>query len=256
MARPCYRRIGSLTVRLIGATGTKEAALFEKFRPYRTVQELEQANVLNWRSLSENQRRSRVSIGVIDDQPFAPQPNLERLGYRISFLGDPQAVDVVVPHHIVLCDLQGVGRAFGGNMQGAFFIDEIKKNHPEKIVIAYTGGTSNLSISREANKLSDYFLKKDATIEEWRDKLDEAILDLLDPIAVWNRQRMELVSRNIDTFSILKLEDQFSKSILEQKGGDKSPFVSYVNSVRTSQDIRAVVTSMIASGLYAILTGG
>lgn len=229
--------------------------MFEKWTTYQTVHDLEKAGAQPWRSMSENQRRSRVSIGVIDDQPFSPQQNLERLGYRITYLGDPQAVDVVVPHHVILCDLQGVGRAFGGNMQGAFFIDEIKKNYPEKVVVAYTGGTSNLLISREASKLSDFFLKKDATIEEWRDKLDDAIVELLDPHRLWNRQRSTLVSRDIDTLSILKIEDAFVRSVLERNSSDNSPFVQYVNSGKTSKDVRAVVTSMIASGLYALLVG-
>jgi hypothetical protein len=228
--------------------------MFDKFRVYQTAHLLERPELQVWRTMNERDRRAKIIIGVIDDAPFEPKQNLENTGYKIEYLGNPNTVDVVLKCHIVLCDLQGVGVALDPQKQGAFFIDEIKKNYPEKYVIAYTGGGLNASISRDAMTASDGFLKKDASIEEWRDKLDGLIVDLLDPYRVWQRQRLSLVKRNIDTFTILKLEDAFVRSIIAREPQESSSFSRMLNSGGVTGDARAIVQSMIASGLYALLT--
>jgi hypothetical protein len=60
----------------------------------------------------------------------------------VTLLGDPSNVDAVVPHNIILCDVQGVGHSLDSKKQGAFLIREIKAHFPDKYVIAYTGGSS------------------------------------------------------------------------------------------------------------------
>ena len=131
-------------------------------------------------------------------------------------------IDVVTPHHIVLCDLKGVGHALDARKQGAFVIREVKASYPEKYVIAYTGGLTHEVISREAFQTSDSFLKKDADIDTWVGKLDDFILQLLDPYIVWQRQRTALVQRQVDTLTILTLEDAYVRSIIFKSTPEKS----------------------------------
>lgn len=229
--------------------------MFERWLSYETAPSLERPEYQIWRTLSDRERRAKIIVGVIDDSPFQYKQNLENTGYRVSFLGDPQSINVVQDSHIVLCDLQGVGLSLDPRKQGAFFIDEIRRNYPEKYVIAYTGGGLNLNISRDALRSADSFLRKDANIEEWRDKLDEMIVKLLDPAQVWQRQRLALVNKGVDTLSILQLEDAFVRSIRQRQPVGNSQFVRMINSRGTPGDIRAVLQSLVASGLYALLTG-
>ena len=229
--------------------------MFERWISFETAPALERPEHQIWRTLSDRERRSKIVVGVIDDSPFQYKQNLENTGYRVSFLGDPQSINAVQDSHIVLCDLQGVGLSLDPRKQGAFFIDEIRRNYPEKYVIAYTGGGLNLNISRDALRSADSFLRKDANIEEWRDKLDEIIVSLLDPAQVWQRQRLALVNRGVDTLSILQLADAFVRSIRTKQPQSSSDFVRFINSKSTAGDVRAVLQSMVASGLYALLTG-
>jgi hypothetical protein len=64
-------------------------------------------------------RRSAIKIAVIDDEPFAPQTNLQSYGYNIKPIGDLKNLKEVAEYHIVLCDIMGVGRHFDSNLQGA-----------------------------------------------------------------------------------------------------------------------------------------
>jgi DNA-binding NarL/FixJ family response regulator len=63
-------------------------------------------------------------------------------------------------------------------MQGAYLIEEIKRNYPEKAVIAFTGGATNSNISKRAAAAADDYLRKDASIEDWRELLDKHIKNL------------------------------------------------------------------------------
>src|SRR3546814_11988315 len=105
-----------------------------------------------------------------------------------------------LPYNIILCDLQGVGRHLDERNQGAYLIDEIKRNHPEKFVIAYTGGTSDSGIALKAAAVADFFLRKDADIQEWRDKHDRIIGFLSNPVAVWKSQRDAIVETDVHTY--------------------------------------------------------
>jgi hypothetical protein len=227
--------------------------MFERLKSYRIAMELKAPQYQRTSAKSARDRRSLISICVIDDNPFDPKRNLENIGYRITYLGDINTVDVVTPHHIVLCDLKGVGHELDARKQGSFVIREIRANYPEKYVIAYTGGGANEIISREAYQVSDSFLKKDADIDAWVNTLDRLILRLLDPYTVWQRQRSALIEREVDTLTILKLEDAYVRSITLQSDPEHSTLSRLLSSDRISDDVRAIVRSLIASGLIKLL---
>src|SRR6266567_4331143 len=113
--------------------------MFDKFKKYHLASELKADSFQHASTKTARERRSLVSICVIDDNPFEPRRNLENVGYKITYLGDVNTIDVTTPHHIVLCDLQGVALELDNKKQGAFLIREIKTNYPEKYVVAYTG---------------------------------------------------------------------------------------------------------------------
>lgn len=202
--------------------------------------------------LNDRERRGKVPIAVIDDEPFAAQQTLTNHGYDIRQIGDIKNLSEIDDFNVILCDLRGVGRNFDNKNQGAYLIDEIKRNHPEKFVIAYTGGAQDDDMARRANRSADVFLRKDADIEEWRDKLDEFIDRLCNPIIVWRRQRDALVRNNVSTMDILKLEDAFVRTI-ERK--DVSIFAGVSKGYEIKQDARAIAQSLVASGIFELIIG-
>lgn len=225
--------------------------MFEKLFSYRQISDLDRSQTFS--SLrSDRDRRSLVPIAVIDDELFAAQQTLKNNGYDINVLGDIKNLDEVENYNIILCDLQGVGRHLDGKNQGAFLINEIKRNSPEKFVIAYTGGALSDEITTKANESADAFLRKDADVQEWRDKLDDYIERVSNPIIVWRRQRDALVRKNVSTLDILKLEDAFVKAIQKR---DPYIFSKLSGSFDIKDDARAIAQSLIASGIFKLLVG-
>ncbi|MBN3790046.1 hypothetical protein [Burkholderia sp. Ac-20353] len=159
-----------------------------------------------------NELRQEVEIVAIDDQPFAAETNLKNSGFKITVLRDIQRVNEVDHYSIILCDINGIGLALSQETQGAYVIEEIKKVFPEKIVIAYTAGSPVSKLVQRARAVADGYLKKDASIEEWRDELDMRIKALADPIATWKNLRLRLLKADIELKDLLELEDTFIKA--------------------------------------------
>lgn len=227
--------------------------MLDRLKRYRQIGELEQAAPRSlYAKRNDREKRSALPIAVVDDEAFKPEPSLRALGYDITVLGDLRRFEDIVPYNIILCDLQGVGRYIDSKGQGAFIIDEIKRNHPEKFVIAYTGGSLDDAITLRAQEVADSFIRKDADIDEWRDKLDSIVHFLSNPIEVWKRQRLALVEADVDTLDILRLEDAFTISILQNNDWC---YRNAIQGISTNPDLRAIAQSLVASGIFRVLVG-
>lgn len=163
---------------------------------------------------SPSELRKKIPIVAIDDQLFAPERNLKNSGFLIDTLGDIQRVTEVDKYQIVLCDVNNVGLALAKDIQGAYVIEEIKSTYPEKIVIAYTAGSNASKLVIRAKAAADYYIKKDASIDAWRDLLDEVIGSLCNPITTWKKTRIRLLNAGIELQDLMDLE----KALLSNLG--------------------------------------
>lgn len=159
----------------------------------------------------DNRRQFRIA--VVDDEAFSPQESLARHNYDITYLRDIPSIERLKPFPIVLCDLIGVGTALSSTQQGAHVIVEAKKNYPEKIIVAYTGGGRE-ELLQASIRAADYFIKKDASTEEWMEILDKAIEDLANPARVWRKLRHRLLDGGITPYQLAELEDSFVSKTL------------------------------------------
>jgi len=216
----------------------------------KQIGDLADRQSLNATLINDRERRARVPIAIVDDEPFAAQQTLTNHGYDVRPIGDLKSLREIDDFNIILCDLRGVGQNFDQKNQGAYLIDEIKRNHPEKFVIAYTAGAQDDLMARKANEASDVFLRKDADIEEWRNKLDDFIDRLCNPVIVWRRQRDALVRNNVATIDILRLEDAFVRTV---EKADLGIFERMANGYDIKPDARAVAQSLVASGIFSLI---
>jgi len=197
--------------------------------------------------------REGVPIAVIDDEPLAAEVNLRNHGYKIVQIGDVKRIDEVKDYRIVLCDLMGVGKHFDESKQGAGIIQEIRANYPSTFVVAYSGSALNSGPARAAKEHADRVFRKDEDISEWRRLLDDFIQKAADPEIVWQRTRLRLTELNLDTKSILILEDAFVRSVLS---GDQnaSALSNGLGKIGVSADVRGIIQSLIASAIFKMMS--
>lgn len=202
---------------------------------------------------SPTELRAAIKIAVIDDQPFAPEHNLKNNQFQISTFKDVKSVKEVEEYPIVLCDLQGVGVQLAADGQGAFLIEEIKRNYPEKAVVAFTGGSAVSSISKRAFAAADDTLRKDASIDEWREILDRHIKNLSDPVYIWKQLRTRLIRADVTPIELMKLEHAYVSSIKDGATKTKNALQDVANSGDTGPHVKREVVGFLASKAFDLV---
>lgn len=194
--------------------------------------------------------RKSVDIVVIDDKPFSPEINLKNSGFKITVLRDIQQISEIADYPIVLCDVNGVGVALSEDTQGAYVMEEIKKLYPEKIVIAYTAGSTISKLVQRAKSVSDGYLRKDASIEDWRDLLDEKIGILASPVVTWKQLRLRLLACGIELADLLQLENIYLKNITKGAAQTKQKLQEQLASSKQSGAWKGELTKFLGSKAF------
>lgn len=161
--------------------------------------------------------KRRVQIAVLDDNPFAPKEALLHHRFLITELGpDIRSLDQVSTYPIIVCDVAGVGRAFGSSLEGAHLVNEIRKTYPDKFLIGYTGQTHSVATSN-ALTAADKRMAKDESIEAWIQNLEMGLNQVVNPRNRWIRMRRALLERGVELFDVFKLEQAFIKAVQQRK---------------------------------------
>ena len=68
--------------------------------------------------------RSSVSILCIDDQGLEYENIIRNHGFNIRVLKDIEDIKAVTEYPVVICDIKGVGKAFGSRFEGGHIIKQ------------------------------------------------------------------------------------------------------------------------------------
>ena len=183
------------------------------FLKKKKIYKLSEIKVLN---TSIQKLKKEIKIAVIDDQDFPPTNNLKNLGFNIIPFKDISALEQVKEYPVIICDIKGIGKEFGGKYEGAFVISELRKSYPDKYIISYSTSSYDLDISSFIQK-SDVIASKGATIEEWSSILEKAIKDTSNASIRWKKTRESLLNNDIELSDLLDLEQKYILSINNSK---------------------------------------
>lgn len=198
-------------------------------------------------------KRNKIKIAVIDDQPFEAGMNLRNYGYQIVEHGDIKKLNEIDEYPIILCDLMNVGLNFDQESQGSSIIKEIKKNYPSKFIAAYSGSSAASLPAQRSKQYADVFIKKDSEIEGWVEKLDALISSATDPRQVWLRIRSAMIEENVNTRTILLLEDAYVRSVMSSK-----PNLSLLRELTIKENIgsaaKNIIYGLASSAIFSALS--
>lgn len=194
-----------------------------------------------------NDLRKKTDILIIDDEAFAPQSFLESNNYRFTNKSDIDNIRDVSEYPIVLCDIRGVGQRLSSTYEGAFVIKEIKKNYPEKIVLAYTASQYDPSYNNYLLTADDV-LQKNLPTEDWLDALDKYIYMISDPIFQWKKFRNQLLENDVSLLEVAKFENVFVKSYM------KGDFKNFKNlSTKLEGNVKSIFTKFVETVLIELI---
>ncbi|WP_134681934.1 response regulator [Paracoccus ravus] len=229
-----------------------EAAKRLALNSYKVCDDIDTRKIHGFKPPIQQSKRARIKIAVIDDQPFEAGSLLRNYGYAIEEKGDVKKLSEIEEYPIILCDLMNVGMFFDTDAQGASLIKEIRRNYPAKYIAAYSGASATSTQAQKAKQHADTFIKKDSEIESWVEKLDDLISEATDPRNVWLRTRAAMIAENIDTKTILLLEDAYVKSI-QSPIPDLSRVRKIINEENIASAAKNIVLGLASSAIFEAL---
>lgn len=194
-------------------------------------------------------KREDVKMVLIDDENFPYLDLLRQHKFNIDPLDDVTSLTTLDAYDVILCDLNGVGKKFSEQYQGAYLVKEIYKRYPFKIIISYTGISFDARYN-EYLKYADFSIKKDIESEVWVQKLDMAIEMLSNIEKRWIRIRDYLLDNDISLYDVMLLEDNLVRSI---EKGEKESFPSDRLMKNLGSDIKSILTSFAGSVAVKLL---
>ncbi len=210
----------------------------------------ERLSSIGQEALDLAEAKSRVEIAVLDDNPFAPREALLVHKFRVVELGpDIRSLDQVSTYPIIVCDVGGVGKAFGSQLEGAHLVTEIRKAYPDKFLMAYTGMTYSLAITN-ALTAADKRMEKDASVEAWVQTLEAGINEVMNPRSRWIRLRRALLERGVELLEVLKLEQAFIKSVQKRQ---PNFLANEARSLGVSQEVKDLVIKFSATAVASLV---
>lgn len=198
------------------------------------------------------QKRETVKILVIDDNEFTPLERLQKLNFNIRQEKDISNIYLVAEYDVILVDIDGIGLSLNETYQGAYVISEIRKQYPQKVVIAYTSKTYDASYNKYFN-MADYVFKKDIASEEWSENLDSAIENAIDPISCWKKLRDYLLEKDVSLQTLIRIEDEYVKSVTEKR------VVNYTGNKWKKilgNEIHTILLNFVSSLIFKSIIGG
>ena len=139
--------------------------------------------------------------------------------------------------------------------QGATLIQEIRRNYPAIIIVAYTASSLGSETVQRAKRYADDLIKKDADKETWTEQLDHMIQIATNPKAIWQRTRLGMVEQGINSKTLLELEDAYVGSIISGDAGF-SKMKSVLKSRNVSSSISNIAHALVASAIFKLIVSG
>ncbi|MGE4340773.1 MAG: hypothetical protein AB7E55_33205 [Pigmentiphaga sp.] len=214
------------------------------------VGEPERLSSIGQEAISMAEAKRSVEIAVLDDNAFSPKEALLNHKFQITELGpDIRSLDQISAFPIVICDVGGVGRAFGSSLEGAHLVQEIRKTYPDKFLMAYTGMTYSLAMTN-ALTAADKRMEKDASIDAWIQTLETGINEVINPRNRWIRMRRALLERGVEIFDVLRLEQAFIKSVKRSK---PDILANEARSLGVGQEVKDLVVKFSATAVAGLI---
>ena len=191
-----------------------------------------------------------MEIAVLDDNPFEPKDALVNHKFRITELGpDIRSLDQVSTYPIIVCDVAGVGRAFGSKLEGAHLVSEIHKAFPDKFLIGYTGQTHSVATTN-ALTAADRRMAKDESIEAWIKNLEAGMDEVVNPRNRWIRMRRALLARGVELFDVFLLEQAFIKAVKQRK---PEVLANEASKLVAAQEVKDLVIKFSATAVASLI---
>lgn len=188
--------------------------MVEKYidKNYKTIDDLPASIIMD---CTDKKVIESTKILIIDDDKIALEDTLRRIGYNVVYKKDIDVLTDVEDYQIIICDYKGVGLNFPNEFEGINLVRLIKEKYPEKIVYLLSAADFN-------PRANDYIKFADEMVykgEEYKlvEFIKQDCTKIFNPKERWIQYKKQLMKKGIKEKEIIKLENLYVKSLLNQK---------------------------------------
>lgn len=91
--------------------------------------------------------KRNIRIALIDDEPFPEVELIRNAGFNITQFYDIESFDQLASYQIIVCDIQGVGKKFGHTLEGAYVVQQVKMEYPDKYIVVVSSKAASIAVS-------------------------------------------------------------------------------------------------------------
>ena len=176
----------------------------------------------------------KARIALIDDEEIQHVKRLQKDGYNIVDYPDIDNIDDFIrkKYHVVILDIQGIGKDLAGQNGGWGLLKYLKAECPHIIVLMFTGADWSITKYKPLVDLADDFLGKDLEFLDFKSKLDSAIRKAFSPKFHFEIEKKKLLKELANADTLNKIE-----SIIFQHGRKREKALKEVKAIAPSGDV-------------------
>ena len=180
----------------------------------------------------------KARIAVVDDEEVPYIKPLLANGYNVRYYSDIDNIDEFVRkrYHVIVLDIQGIGKELSQKHQGFGILKYIKSEYPHVVILVYTGGRFSFAMYREESTLADDFLDKDIDFLEFKLKIDSAVRRAFSP-SYHAEVRERTLKKEIEDYDTY---EKVSKILTRHHPMDKHRILGKVRKVTKSSNNKLV----------------
>lgn len=165
-----------------------------------------------------SQLRHTTRILIVDDEPFYNEAPLRAIGFNLTVKNKWDNITDAEPFHIIVSDNRGVASSFSSAAEGAFVLNQIHKNYPQKGCIIYSRSAIDFSHTPLLRGIKQ--MKKNDDSSEWEEVLSETINEIYDPKSIWLKIESYLEDQNISRKILRNIENTYVRALLKGNGAN------------------------------------
>lgn len=184
----------------------------------------------------------KARIALIDDEEVNHLKRLKKEGYNIFDAPDIDTIDDFISkrYHVVILDIQGVGKKVSPNTEGWGILRYLKSECPHTVVIMFTGADWSVTKYKHLVDMADDFIGKDLEYLDFKSKLDSAIKKAFSP-----KFQFEVTKKKLHS----ELSEDLLKKIeisLFKHGGDKQKALSEVKKMTSKSETLSLIDTYLS----------
>lgn len=196
----------------------------------------------------------RARVAFIDDEEVPHIKRLQNDGYMITPFADIDNIDDFVrkSYHVVILDIQGIGKSLSPNQEGWGLLKYLKEEFPNIVVIMYTGADWSITQYKELADMADAFIGKDLEYLDFKSKLDSGIRMAFSFDYHFEIAKKQIINDVNQSYSIEEI-----KRIVDTYGSNEIKAIKLLKRITKNQGVLKVMSDFlsITSGIIRLKTG-